>query len=200
MAKHHLTDQDKLLDAAYHEAGHVAIAHEHGVSDVTAETWPWPKYHQYRGRFSSRNRPKYIDQRASVAVAGMLAEAKFGAWRQECSARFAKSDIDSLVKALKEERSEDSPGEFTIEFVAESGNFLHQISGFSYSGSDKYDFVRHTEEIKNPANPVSVITNTMTLLDEPARWAAVERIAHKLAAQQPTSRRLEWDDIKPLLP
>jgi len=194
-----MTSEAQLLDAAHHEAGHVVVAHANGVLEIAAELWPWPQYDQYRGRFSSRQWPKYVDQRAAIAIAGMLAEAKCGARRLDQSARFAQSGIEDLVTALRDpaERSHENPGEFAVAFITDSGNLEHAISGFSYSGSDKFDFVKYTTDRNAKVDPNSVVKRTMTILDE--RWAAVERVARKLAAQQLTGRRLDWDDIEPLI-
>lgn len=192
-----------LHDAAYHEAGHFVMAHTVGYSFSSIEVWPWPEKLQYKGQCSG-SRPKlYPDQHAQIALAGMLAEAKYGAMRTSDSpAEFAATKISELLAMLRDRqpRSEDEPGEFVIEFRVGSGLYAHVLSDFSYSGTDKRALIRYSKSMRNPA---SLIVDTMSVLDEPARWSAIEGIATALAVQTPVGvdkrRRLGFADVLPFL-
>jgi hypothetical protein len=172
----------KLLAAAYHEAGHAAIA----ITSRIEFEWiavfrsvirgqPWDG----KFRLKPSDRPD-TSRSAQVDIAGMVSEARFTAVIQLGPAvRFA-SDAPSLVAdqiaAIPDKR--DRKQTFTVPIAVDGGMKSLQVSAYSLSGSDLTGFRRLTK-LKG-VTPESVLSKAMDLLDDPAQWLMVETIAEAL--------------------
>lgn len=186
---------ERIAAAAYHEAGHAVVAHAVGDTFSGIRISYCQEKDRWGGTTTDLNGPPGLG-RAKVALAGMLAEAKFKAG----SVTFG-APTDSLIEFVTTEHSEAEPGEFSIVFRDESGQPReHIFPGELYSGKDRGQF--HAM-VRKSVDPKVAVVGAMTILDEPSRWLAVISIAGALAGlcPMPSARelRMEGDAIRSLI-
>ena len=126
---------------------------------------------------------------AKSAVAGMLAQAKFLAMRQFGSeVRFDTSvDLEYMTAFLRDNnRTEESPGRFVIHFIRHPGNETAEMenSGLCFSTEDSKGFNYYLAK-GGDLDPLSLMKDTMRLLDEPANWKRVETLVSLVLRQAP---------------
>lgn len=192
----------ELLAAAHHEAGHVAVAHAIDCRVDGLEVF-WSDLGRWFGRSPvglSKDKldglqammmmDKLSSTGAKVALAGMLAQAKFLALHQfGVGTRFdTKADLSELEVFLRDnKRTETSPGSAVISFVhgeSVEGRTL-DLSGFVFSTEDSKAFNYYLARVES-VTPKALVIETMRMINDDLHWMRIEALVDLLLKQVPT--------------
>ena len=191
-----------LLAAAHHEAGHIAVAHALDGRVDGMEVF-WSNTGRWFGRSPTRLTKEDLDgfqmmlamnslsaTGAKVALAGMLAQAKFLAAQQydESVSFDISGPLDEIVAFLRDnKRTEESPGSVGLPLVSgrDGTKYCLEMAGFSFSTADSKAFNYYLARSGNDS-PASLLTDTMRLVDGTTIWMRIRSLATRLLSQNPT--------------
>jgi hypothetical protein len=208
-----------LIESAYHEAGHVVVAHGLDLR-VNCARVAWDEArHRWSGGVKATPRlddseleiqvPVIAASKARESLAGMLAQAKFMAGQQIATdlLKFdpSKVNFDALWPLLKEgRRTVESPGSIQLEFVgpglgAQSLRFQADACLISDADITNFNYYVNGQLGCRPAeSPEDLVIETMRLLDDDAHWNSVGEIAQTLA-NEGQGRSLDEEELMRLL-
>jgi hypothetical protein len=195
-------DERELFAAAYHEAGHVVIAHSLNCQVDGLDVF-WSDLGRWFGCSPIVLTTEKLDglqvemQMASLsvngakaAVAGMLAQTKFLASQQDGEeVQFdASSDLSEMVVFLRSnKRTEESPGCVVVCVLIGSSKEKKKLefSGLCFSAADSKWFNSNLMR-SGRSDPETLVGETMQMLNDEATWAKVKKLATLVLRQPPT--------------
>ena len=215
----------ELFDVAYHEAGHVVIAHKLNLRILYVKVVWDSDRNRWAGctKATPRVDNSELDNseleahvaviaasKAKESVAGMLAQAKFIAGRQVgndlATFNVAMEDFGDLWSLLRiKEKSQKMPGTIRLEFV-DSGKTVHPLvfeaNECLISVEDRENFNRYVSGHHLGMVPAEtdeqLVIETMKLLDREDCWNSVHILATALI-NDGLGRCLVENDIMPFL-
>jgi hypothetical protein len=185
-----------MLSAAFHEAAHAVVSYANGCVVQQIEIhfsdelnrWEGSYRHKLAESYSSGDEPVLLPKSAKVAVAGVLAQAKHQFEQKNgCRLQFSSdNDLgDWIIFFADKKRTNTTPGVIRIKMRTDDGKIVEdEVDGSLYSGRDTAGFILCFEQIKIVPYE-DLISEVLALLDNPARWNAVDRLARRLVECSP---------------
>lgn len=205
-------DNNLMLSAAFHEAGHAVISKALGCILIQIEIhyteerrrWEGSYNHMLAGSHSIFDEPILLQKSAKVAIAGILAQARFLIEQQaNKSLRFCNhNDLGAWFAFFRDKsRTDTTPGYLKVSMSCENDAGLlmsEMIDGSLFSGSDSAGFNLCFDQVQGLSHDM-MLSEVVTLLDDPRRWNAVDRLAKRLCGSTPTGptqmRQLSQSEI-----
>ena len=195
-------DELELFAAAYHEAGHVVIAHSlncrvDGLDVFWSDLGRWfgcspiaLTTEKLDGLQVEMQMASLYENGAKVAVAGMLAQTKFLSPQQDGEeVQFdASSDLSEMVVFLRDNmRTEESPGVVVVSVLVGASKEKKNIefNGLCFSTADSKLFNSNLMR-SGRSDPETLVRETMQMLNDEAAWAKVKKLA-TLVLRQPST-------------
>lgn len=187
---------EDMLAAAIHEAAHAVVSNslECIVQQIEIHfcternRWEGSYKHKLAESYSFGDELVLLPKSAKVAIAGVLAQAKFLSEQTHgCRLRFSSdNDLKAwFILFSDKKRSEASPGVIRVRMQKDDGGIVEDdFDGSLYSGRDAAGFIPCFDQIQGISHE-ALISEVLSLLDDPARWNAVDRIAKRLVSCPP---------------
>jgi len=192
-------DDLELVAAAYHEAGHVVIAHSlncrvDGLDVFWSDLGRWFGYSKVvltkenlDGVQVEMPMASLYENGAKVAVAGMLAQTKCLASQQDDEGvQFdASSGLPEMVVFLRNnERTEESQGCVVVSVLMGLSKEKKKLEfdGLCFSTADSQYFNLNFLR-SGRSDPETLVAETMQMLDDETTWAKVKKLATRVLCQ-----------------
>lgn len=190
------TDYAEMLPAAYHESGHAVVSNALGCVvqqieihfSVERNRWEGSYRHKLAQSYSFGDEIVLLPKSAKVAVAGVLAQAKYLMEQKTgCRLHFSSdNDLRAWFTLFSDKkRSETTPGVIRVRMRKDDGGCMEEeADGSLYSGRDAVGFIPCFDQIQGVSQE-TLISEVLALLDDAARWNAVDRLARRLVSCAP---------------
>jgi hypothetical protein len=211
--------EGRLVESAYHEAGHVVVAHALNL-DVLYAYLVWDEERKRWGggmkatpkldkSALETQMPAIVASKAKESLAGIFAQARFMASQQVGSELLAYNlqavDFERLLPLLKGRQTMETPlGPIRFEFWRADGTMQSlqlQANLCLISDEDIHNFNYHVDGRLGCLPTESreeLLVETMKLLNHASRWNTVKTIAMALVKDD-QGRRLERSQLAGML-
>lgn len=190
------TVYDEQFAAAIHEAAHAVVSNSLGCIvqhieihfSTERNRWEGSYKHKLAESYSFGDELVLLPKSAKVAIAGVLAQAKYlTEQKNECRLRFnSDNDLRAWFTLFSDrKRSEATPGIIRVKMQKDDGGCVEdEIDGSLYSGRDAAGFIQCFDQIHGISHE-TLISEVLAMLDDAARWDTVHRLARRLVSCPP---------------
>lgn len=202
-----------VLSAAHHEAGHAVVSHKLGciINEIeihfedSRNRWEGTYRHRLANEAAIFQIPQLLQKGAQVAVAGVLAQAKYDV-AAEYDEDIHFDDANNLSEWFSffrdKTRTEENPGSLTILFAfsKDGQRSQHEVDGRQFGGADCQAFNQCIDQVAG-ISPDDLITEVLVFLDDDDTWSLIDRLAVELSNSEPEDekggRRLDLSQANP---